>query len=79
LQYAKSLGAVITSVDKEEKFEMPRSLGADDLIDYRKEDYTKSGKHYDYIPDVIAHKRVADYKRVLKPDGVFVMIGGSMG
>ncbi|MBX9782671.1 MAG: NAD(P)-dependent alcohol dehydrogenase [Chitinophagaceae bacterium] len=79
LQYAKSLGAVVTCVDKEEKFEMLRSLGADDFIDYRKEDYTGNGKQYDYILDVTAHKRVADYKRALKPNGVFAMIGGSMG
>ena len=79
LQYAKSLGAVVTCVDKEEKFEMLRSLGADACWDYRRTDYTKSGKKYDYILDVIAHKRVNDYKRVLQPDGVFAMIGGSIG
>jgi NADPH:quinone reductase-like Zn-dependent oxidoreductase len=79
LQYAKSLGTVVTCVDKEEKFEMLRLLGADDLINYRKEDYTSNGKQYDYILDVTAHKRVADYKRALKPNGVFAMIGGSMG
>jgi NADPH:quinone reductase-like Zn-dependent oxidoreductase len=79
LQYAKMLGAEVTCVDKEEKFEVLRSLGADGLIDYRKEDYTMNGKQYDYILDVTAHKRVADYKRALKPNGVFAMVGGSMG
>ncbi len=79
LQYAKSIGAMVTCVDKEEKFEMLRSLGADELIDYRKTDYTKTGMQYDYILDVTARRSVSDYKRALKPGGVFSMIGGSMG
>jgi NADPH:quinone reductase-like Zn-dependent oxidoreductase len=79
LQYAKSTGARVTCVDKEEKFDLLRTLGADECMDYRKTDYTKTGKQYDYILDVIAHKSTADYKRALKPDGVFAMIGGSMG
>ncbi len=79
LQYAKTLGAVVTCVDKFEKFEMLRSLGADYFIDYTKEDYTKNGRQYDRILDVIAHRSVTDYKRALKPGGTFAMIGGSMG
>ena len=79
LQYARSIGAEVTCVDKEEKFEMLHSLGAAECIDYRKTDYTKTGKQYDYILDVMARKSTADYKRALKPDGVFAMIGGSMG
>jgi NADPH:quinone reductase-like Zn-dependent oxidoreductase len=79
LQYAKLLGAEVTCVDSSEKFELLRSLGADHLIDYRSEDYTLNGQQYDRILDVIAHRSVADYKRALKPAGVFAMIGGSMG
>lgn len=79
LQYAKSIGARVTCVDKDVKFEMLRSHGADECIDYRETDYTKTGKQYDYILDVIARKSTADYKRALKPGGVFSMIGGSMG
>jgi NADPH:quinone reductase-like Zn-dependent oxidoreductase len=79
LQYAKSIGAIVTCVDREEKFEMLRSLGADELIDYRKTDYTKTSIQYDYILDVTARRSVSDYKRALKPGGVFAMIGGSMG
>lgn len=79
LQYAKSIGARVTCVDKEEKFDILRSLGADELIDYRKTDYTKTGKQYDYILDVTARRSVSDYKRALKEEGVFAMIGGSMG
>jgi NADPH:quinone reductase-like Zn-dependent oxidoreductase len=79
LQYAKSIGAEVTCVDKEEKFVLLRSLGADECIDFCNTDYTRAGKQYDYILDVIAHKSTADYKRALKTDGVFSMIGGSMG
>lgn len=79
LQYAKSIGATVTCVDREEKFEMLRSLGADELIDYRKTNYTKTGIQYDYILDVTARHLVSDYKKALKPNGVFAMIGGSMG
>jgi NADPH:quinone reductase-like Zn-dependent oxidoreductase len=79
LQYAKNLGAEVTCVDKEEKLDLLRSLGADHIIDYRNEDYTNSGIQYDYILDVIAHRTVAAYKRALKPTGVFAMVGGSMG
>jgi NADPH:quinone reductase-like Zn-dependent oxidoreductase len=79
LQYAKSIGAEVTCVDLEEKFDELRKLGADSLIDFRKEDYTRTGKQYDKILDVTAHRSVDDYKRALKPHGVFAMIGGSMG
>jgi NADPH:quinone reductase-like Zn-dependent oxidoreductase len=79
LQYAKYIGAIVTGVDKEEKFEMLRSLGADHFIDYRKQDYTAMGMKYDYILDVIAHRSAASYQRALKPTAVFAMIGGSMG
>jgi NADPH:quinone reductase-like Zn-dependent oxidoreductase len=79
LQYAKSIGAMVTCVDREEKFDKLRSIGADEWIDYRKTDYTKTGIQYDYILDVTARRSVSDYKRALKPGGVFSMIGGSMG
>lgn len=79
LQYAKFMGSSVTCVDREEKFPLLRSLGADDCIDFTKTDYTRTGKQYDKILDVIAHRRVRDYKRALKPQGVFSMIGGSMG
>ena len=79
LQYAKTTGATVTCVDRSEKFDMLRSLGADHLIDYREQDYTRTGHTYDLILDVIAHRSVADYKRALKPGGTFVMVGGSMG
>ncbi|MDX2046304.1 MAG: NAD(P)-dependent alcohol dehydrogenase [Chitinophagaceae bacterium] len=79
LQYAKMCGAEVTCVDNADKFDLLRKLGADHLIDYKKEDYTCNGRQYDKILDVIAHRRIPDYKRALKPGGVFAMIGGSMG
>lgn len=79
LQYAKIYGAEVTCVDLAEKFDLLRSLGADHFIDFTKEDYTRNGRQYDKILDVIAHRKVADYKRALKPGGSFVMVGGSMG
>lgn len=79
LQYAKYKGAEVTCVDREEKFDLLRSLGADFLVDYTREDYTRRGKQYDTIVDVIAHRSPSDYARVLKLGGTFAMIGGNMG
>lgn len=79
LQYAKYRGAEVTCVDSADKFDLLHSLGADHLLDFRKEDYTKTGIQYDKILDVIANRTVSDYKRALKPGGIFSMIGGSMG
>jgi NADPH:quinone reductase-like Zn-dependent oxidoreductase len=79
LQYAKMTGCEVTCVDKASKLDILYSLGADHLVDYTKEDYTRTGKQYDYILDVIAHRKAADYRRALKAGGIFSMIGGSMG
>jgi NADPH:quinone reductase-like Zn-dependent oxidoreductase len=79
LQYAKHKGAEVTCVDAAEKLDMLKNLGADHVVDFRQTDYTKTGNQYDKILDVTAHRSVADYQRALKPNGVFVMIGGSMG
>ncbi|WP_341835610.1 NAD(P)-dependent alcohol dehydrogenase [Chitinophaga pollutisoli] len=79
LQLAKSAGAEVTCVDLASKFDMLRGLGADHCIDYTVLDYTRTGEQYDKVLDVIAHRKVADYKRALRPGGTFTMIGGSMG
>jgi NADPH:quinone reductase-like Zn-dependent oxidoreductase len=57
---------------------MVRSIGADQVIDYTKEDFTKSGRRYDLILDVVVYRSIFDYKRALSPKGIFVMIGGSI-
>jgi NADPH:quinone reductase-like Zn-dependent oxidoreductase len=78
IQIAKSIGAQITGVDSHEKLEMLKELGADHTIDYKQEDFTKTGMHYDLIIDNVANRSLADYKRALNPGGIFVMVGGSM-
>ncbi|MFC2019480.1 NAD(P)-dependent alcohol dehydrogenase [Chloroflexota bacterium] len=78
VQIAKSFGAEVTGVDSTEKLDMLRSIGADHVIDYTKEDFTKNGQHYDLIIDVAAYRSIFDYKRALSPKGVYGVIGGSM-
>ena len=58
--------------------DLVRKLGADHVIDHEKEDFTKSDQQYDLILDVIVKRSIFQYKRVLKPKGHFVMIGGSL-
>ena len=78
IQLAKSFGAEVTGVDSAEKLELMRSLGADHVIDYRKEDFTRTGQHYDFILDVVACRSVFDYKRALSPKGACYIVGGSI-
>jgi len=79
VQIAKSFGAEVTAVCSTRKLDMVRSIGADQVIDYTREDFTKNGQHYDLILDVAAYRSVLDYKRVLSPKGIYVMAGGSVG
>lgn len=76
LQMLKSIDAEVTCVDREDKLKKLLSMGADRTIDYNKTDFTKEGVKYDYILDNNARKKVSDYKRALKPDGVFAATGG---
>ena len=78
IQLAKLAGAEVTGVDNAEKLELMRSLGADHVIDYTKEDFTKNGQQYDLILDVIASRSIFAYKRALKPNGNYFMAGGSV-
>jgi NADPH:quinone reductase-like Zn-dependent oxidoreductase len=77
VQIAKSLGAEVTGIDSTKKLDMLRSIGSDHVIDYTQEDFTKIGRRYDLILDVSAHRSIFDYKRVLNPRGIYVMIGGT--
>jgi NADPH:quinone reductase-like Zn-dependent oxidoreductase len=79
VQLAKYFGAEVTGVDSTRKLDMLRSIGADHVIDYTQEDYTRSGQRYDLILDVAAYRSVFDYRRALSPEGVFMMVGGSVG
>jgi len=78
IQIAKHFGAEVTGVDSTEKLDMMRSIGADHVIDYTKEDFTKNEQRYDFILDVAAYRSIFDYKRALSPRGVYGVIGGSM-
>jgi NADPH:quinone reductase-like Zn-dependent oxidoreductase len=79
VQIAKSFGAEVTGVDRAEKLDMLLSLGADHVVDYAKEDFTRRGQEYDLIVDVMSHRSVFDYKRALAPKGICVLVGGSGG
>jgi NADPH:quinone reductase-like Zn-dependent oxidoreductase len=75
LQIAKADGAHVTAVDCAEKLPMLRSLGADHVIDYRKEHYLQNGERYDFILDVVAIRSPRDYRHALTPTGTYVPIG----
>ena len=76
VQIAKLFEADVTCVDKGSKFNMLRSLGADQVIDFTQEDFTKNGQDYDLILDVVTYRSIFDYKRALSPNGIYVMLGG---
>ena len=78
VQLAKLYGAEVTGVDNTGKLDFMRSLGADHVIDYTREDFTKNGKLYDLILDVIAHRSVFAYKRALRRTGSYFFVGGSV-
>jgi NADPH:quinone reductase-like Zn-dependent oxidoreductase len=78
VQLAKLDGAEVTGVDTTGKLDFVRSLGADHVMDYTREDFTKTGHRYDLILDVVAHRSVFAYRRALKPNGRYFMVGGSM-
>ena len=78
IQIAKSFGAEVTGVCSTGKMETTRSIGADHVIDYTQEDFTKRGELYDLILGANAHHSIFDYQRVLKAGGRYVLVGGAM-
>ena len=76
IQLAKFHDVEVTAVDRTEKLDMMRTLGADHLIDYTKEDFIKNGRKYDLIFDVKTTRSFFEYKRALYPDGRYVTVGG---
>lgn len=78
IQIAKQFGVQVTAVDAPEKLELLRSLGADHVIDYTREDFTKNGQAYDLILDVKTSRSVLACTRALSPKGRYVTVGGSM-
>lgn len=78
LQIAKALGAEVTAVVSTAKVQMALQLGADHVIDYKREDFSRTGQRYDVIVATNGSRSLLDYKRALAPRGVFVNAGGSM-
>jgi len=78
IQIAKSFGAEVTAVCSTRNVDTARSLGADNVIDYTKEDFTQSAQHYDLILGANAHHSIFAYLRLLHPSGTYVAVGGSV-
>jgi NADPH:quinone reductase-like Zn-dependent oxidoreductase len=77
VQIAKSFGAEVTGVCSTRNVDILQSLGADHVIDYSKEKFTDNNQRYDLILGVNGHQPLSDYKRALKPNGIFIHVGGS--
>jgi len=78
VQLAKLSGTEVTGVDASHKLNVVRSVGADHVIDYTQEDFTKTGERYDLIIDCQGFRSMFDYKRALRPEGTYAMVGGPM-
>lgn len=78
IQLAKRAGAYVTAVDNAGKLDFMRSLGADEVLDYRREDFTRSAVPYDRILDLVAHRSVFAYRRALARGGRYRCVGGSV-
>src|SRR5512139_1043329 len=78
VQIAKSFGAEVTAVCSTRNLEIARSIGADHVIDYTKEDFTQNGQRYDLILAVNGARAILDYRRALSRSGIYVALGGSM-
>ena len=79
VQIAKAMGAQVTGVARGDKLDFVRSLGADHVIDYETVDYTRAGHLYDWIVAVDAHYPIRAVRRALKPNGVYLTMGGETG
>jgi NADPH:quinone reductase-like Zn-dependent oxidoreductase len=75
LQIAKAYGAHVTAVDSTSKLDMLRTLGADEVVDYTREDFTRQNGRYDLIFDIPGNRPFSACRRALKPDGRYVLIG----
>ena len=77
VQIAKSMGAHVTGVDSTRKLDLLRALGADEVIDYAGQDFTRTGRRYDRIIDFVSRRSPADYRRALVDDGKTLIVGGA--
>jgi NADPH:quinone reductase-like Zn-dependent oxidoreductase len=78
VQLAKSFGAEVTAVCSAKNADMVRKIGADHVIEYTKEDFTRNGQHYDLIVDTVGTHSLLDYKRALTDQGRLVTVGGQV-
>ena len=78
VQLAKSFGAEVTAVCSTRNLDRARLIGADHVIDYTKEDFTRNGQEYDLILATNGDRSISDYRRALSPKGIYVQTGGSM-
>ncbi len=79
VQIAKTLGAEVTGVASTRNLDLVRELGADHVIDYTTDGIGDRGHHFDVIIDIAGNRRLAELRRVLRPDGTLVIVGGSGG
>jgi NADPH:quinone reductase-like Zn-dependent oxidoreductase len=79
VQIAKAFGADVTGVCSTRNVEMVQSIGANQVVDYTREDFTKSGQGYDIILDAVGNRSLSACRRVLNPKGILVMAGGTAG
>ena len=79
VQIAKALGAEVSGVCSTRNVDMVRSIGADHVFDYTRENYTESDRRYDLIVDMVGNHSLRDNLGVLEPDGVLVLVGGGKG
>ncbi len=77
VQIARALGAEVTGVCSTRSVDLVRSLGADHVVDYTREDVTRAARQYDLVLDIAAYRRASDYDRVLAPGGRYLMVGGA--
>jgi NADPH:quinone reductase-like Zn-dependent oxidoreductase len=78
VQLAKAFGAEVTGVCSTRNVDLVRLIGADQVIDYTQEDFTKNGQRYDLIVATAGYRSIFDYKRALSPKGRYVATGGSL-
>jgi NADPH:quinone reductase-like Zn-dependent oxidoreductase len=76
VQIAKSLGARVTAVCSTRNVEMLRAIGADEVIDYTREDFSSSTQHYDLLFDLVGNRSLSDCLRVVQPCGTYISCGG---
>jgi NADPH:quinone reductase-like Zn-dependent oxidoreductase len=77
VQIAKSFGAEVTGVCSTRNVDMVRSIGADHVVDYTREDFTRSDRRYDLIVDNVSSHSLLEYRRVLQPEGIVVIVGST--